>query len=96
MEWVIMNELTKWVMVEHGVKTLKEFMETFTVEEVMFNTVVYREFNLETMSTEDTIEIQEDSLTVTEYRVHHVDTGDSLDTDYIDLEELWTALELGR
>ena len=88
-----MNELTKWVVVECGVKTLKEFMEAFTVEEVIFNTIVYKEFNLETMSAEDIIEIQGDW--VSEYRVYHVDAGDSLDTDYIDLEELWTALELG-
>ena len=86
-----MNKVMKWVMVEHGVKTLKEFMETFTVEEVIFDAIVYREFNLETMSTEDIIEIQGD----TAYRVHHVDTGDSLDTYYVDLEELWAALELG-
>ena len=88
-----MNKVTKWVMVEHGVKTLKEFMETFTVEEVIFDTIVYREFNLETMSTEDIIEIQGDTWTVTEYRVHHVKTGDSFDTDYIDLEELRAGLE---
>lgn len=89
-----MNEVTKWVMVEYGVKTFKEFMETFTVEEVIFDTIVYREFNLETMSTEDIIEIQGDTA-VSEYRVHHIKTGDSFDTYYIDLEELWTALELG-
>ena len=89
-----MNKVTKWVMVEHGVKTLKEFMETFTVEEVIFDTIVYREFNLETMSTEDIIEIQGDTA-VSEYRVHHVDTWHSFDTDYIDLEELRTALGLG-
>ena len=88
-----MNEVTKWVMVEHGVKTLKEFMDTFTVEEIEFNAIVYSEFNLETMSTGDIIEIQGDS--VSEYRIHHVKTGDSFETYYIDLEELWTALELG-
>ena len=89
-----MNKVTKWVMVEHGIKTLKEFMETFTVEEVIFDTIVYSEFNLETMSTEDIIEIQGDTA-VSEYRVHHVDTWHSLDADYADLEELRTLLELG-
>lgn len=87
-----MNEVTKWVMVEHGVKTLKEFVETFTVEEVIFNAIVYNEFSLVTMSAVDmTEEVQGDSA-VSEYRVHHVDTGDSFDTYYIDLEELHTAL----
>lgn len=82
-------------MVEHGVKTLKEFMETFTVEEIVFDVIVHSEFSLVTMSVEDTIEFQGGSWTATEYRVHHVDTWHSFDADYEDLEELRTALELG-